>query len=131
MGVGLGGLRQYLYSIMMFHALLSYPVSTGRAHHGWAQRKIFNIRVLRWPENAILGVFVVNRVQKKYPHLFSQKGKSPPSPLLLLCCRGSWLSLENYELVASKLFKNIFEMVVLYSIIFCISVSWIDKYRKC
>ena len=42
------------------------------------KEKIFNIRAPRMPENGILGVFVVNRVQKEYANVFSQEGKSRP-----------------------------------------------------
>ena len=31
-------------------------------------------------ENAILGVFVVDRVQKEYPNIFYQEGKFPLAP---------------------------------------------------
>ena len=52
--MGLEGLRQHLYNIKKFHALRLYPVSNQKAHHGWAQSKIFNITVFR-QEDAILG----------------------------------------------------------------------------
>ena len=54
----------------------SYPVSNERTHHGWVQRKIFNIWIPRWPENGVLGAFVANSVQKEYLNVSSQKGKS-------------------------------------------------------
>ena len=74
----LEGLQQNLYDIEKFHAILSYPASNQRANLGWAQRKILNIQVTRWPENAILGVFMVSKVKKEYPNVFSQKSNSCP-----------------------------------------------------
>ena len=45
-------LGQHLYSLWKFHAIFAYPVSNQRAHHGWAQRKIFTRTVPRWQENS-------------------------------------------------------------------------------
>ena len=52
-----------------------------------------NIGTPRWPEKAVLGAFVVNRVQKEYPNVFANKGKSCSSrgggalsPSLTCCC---------------------------------------------
>ena len=42
----------------------SYQVSNERAHNGWVQKKISNNGTPRPPEKAVLGAFVVNRVQK-------------------------------------------------------------------
>ena len=36
-------------------SIFSYPVSYP-AHHGWAPRKLFKMKVLRWLENAIFRV---------------------------------------------------------------------------
>ena len=66
-GVGLRGLQQHLYN-MKFQAILSYHVSNQSIHHDWLQRKMFNITVSRWPENAVLGAFVVNKIQKDCPN---------------------------------------------------------------
>ena len=73
--------EQLLHDIMRFYMTLSYPVSNERAHYGWAQEKISNIGTPIWSEKAVLRAFVVNRVQKEYPHVLSQMGKScPPHP---------------------------------------------------
>ena len=70
--LGLEVLRQHLYNIQ-----------NQQAHNSWAQRRMCNTRVLRWPENAILRVFVVNCVQEEYKNVFSQMGKSFPLPPLV------------------------------------------------
>ena len=46
-GAGLEGSRQHLYIIKRLHVILSHPVTNQRAHHGWARRKVSNIRVPR------------------------------------------------------------------------------------
>ena len=97
-----------------FHVILLYPVSNQRAQHGWVQRKLFNIRVLRWPKKAILEVFVVNRVQNEYPTVFSQKGQFCPllPPLakswgrrlpLPPCCWRPWCCALNHQEVQARL----------------------------
>ena len=60
--MGLEDLQQHLYNIQKFHAILSYPVPNQRAHHAWAPRKMFNIRLPKWTENAMLGVLALNRI---------------------------------------------------------------------
>ena len=39
---------------------LLYPVLF-RAHYGWAGKKFFKLKVLRWPENAMLNLVFANR----------------------------------------------------------------------
>ena len=41
---------------------LTYSVSTILTPHGWGRRKKFEIKALRWLENAILGLIFVNTV---------------------------------------------------------------------
>ena len=69
----LEGLLQHLYNIKGIYS----------TYHGSDQRRIFNIRVPRWLERAILGVLVVSGGQKEYPNVFSQKSTycSPSPPL--------------------------------------------------
>ena len=63
-GVGLEGLDISCHKRL--YAILSCPVSNQRVYHGWARRKMFNIRVPRLLKRAILGLFVVNRTKKAY-----------------------------------------------------------------
>ena len=68
-------------NITMFFTILLYQVSNERVHHGWAQKKISNVGTPRWPEKAVLGAFVVNRIEKEYPNFFVSKEQIlPPSP---------------------------------------------------
>ena len=64
-------LQQRFQNTMKFRTSLSHPLSNATAHHGWAQRKIFNIGTPRFPEKAVLGIFVVNKLQKENPNVFS------------------------------------------------------------
>ena len=64
---------------MRLYTIHSYQVSNERAHHGWVQKKISNNRTPRWTEKAVSGAFVVNRVQKEYPNVLSQRADLAPS----------------------------------------------------
>ena len=57
--------EQNLHNIARLYTILSYPVSNERAHHGWVEKRISNIGTPRWPEKAVLGAFVVKRVQEE------------------------------------------------------------------
>ena len=70
--------EQNLHNITRWYTIFSYQVSNERDNHGWVQKKISNNGTPRWPEKAVLGEFVINREQKEYRNILSQKGKSCP-----------------------------------------------------
>jgi len=49
-------------SLAIEYTILFYPHGYYRAHHGWAQRNIFKIKVFGLLENAILGLVFANTV---------------------------------------------------------------------
>ena len=59
-------------------SILLYTVSNQKAHHGWTERKVFNVRVPRWLEKAVLGVFAVKGMQKEYPNVLSRRTNVAP-----------------------------------------------------
>ena len=77
---------------------------------------------------AVLGVFVVNRVQKEYPNVFSQKGKSCPTRPRRLRAGGdrpfllAWIYPKLHSLAC---LHN--EMQARRTVLFC---SWHLKYTQ-
>ena len=51
--------------------MLSHPESTN-GHHGWAWRKIFNLKVLRRLENAILRLIFASTVNADFNYTLFQ-----------------------------------------------------------
>ena len=74
-------MEQNLHNITRLYTILPYQVSNEQALHGWVQKKTSNNGTPRWPEKAVLEAFSANSIQKEYPNVLSQKGKScPPRP---------------------------------------------------
>ena len=59
--IGAGG-QAWVAQISSALETLPYSVSTILTPHGWGRRKKFEIRALRWLENAILGLAFANTV---------------------------------------------------------------------
>ena len=73
--------EQRFHNVTRLYMILSYPVSDERAHHGCAMKKISNSGTPGWPEKAVLGAFVLNRVEKEYPNALSQRANFAPAPI--------------------------------------------------